>query len=283
VSWLEISAEFKSPPEDWSAVVEAFRRYGLDNTLQTDVPPTMTSCIVQVPGSDVQIENLARDLNALGATKVGVKPYLEQNWEEAWKKFFKPRRVGSHFVVRPTWEEFAPQAGDLVITLDPGQAFGTGDHPTTRMCLQLLESVDVKSKHVLDIGCGSGVLAIGAKLLGASQVLAIDVDPLAVEVSRQNARLNGQHIECLVDDGIPDQLLDSGAPCWNVILSNIISAAVMGIAPDVARIIQAGGSWVVSGILETNWSEVLRVAQGLEFRLARKMQEDDWVAAIFLR
>lgn len=278
MSWIEIRALFDSPPEDWSPYVDALLKHGIENSMQSDAPPTLTACLVEVEGADRELEGLRAELLGLGAAAVETRPYEERNWEEDWKKFFKPRRVGRRFIVRPTWEEFAAEPDDLVITLDPGQAFGTGDHPTTRMCLELLEEAGVGAAKVIDVGCGSGILSIGAKLLGAREVIAIDVEPLSVEVARENAELNGVDIECRAGNG-----LEGVAEVADAILSNIISAALIRIAPDATRALKAGGRWLVSGILEDNWPEVLACAESYGFRLNERREEDGWVAATFLR
>jgi ribosomal protein L11 methyltransferase len=289
VSWIEVRAHFDSAPEDWSPLIDLFLGHGIENTLQVDLPPSLVACVVEVPGALQEIEALKSELEIAGARLVEVGPYEEQDWEEAWKKFFKPRRIGSKFVVRPTWEEFKALPGDHVIVLDPGQAFGTGDHPTTRMCLALLEGADVSGARVLDVGCGSGVLSIGAKLLGAAEVLAVDIDPLAVEVSKQNFALNEVSVDAQVSEGLPDRVTGDGrqvtgaGASWDVILSNIISAALIRLAPDVAMAMPTGGRWIVSGILNANWPDVREAATAQGFKLKSHMEEDEWVAATFLR
>jgi ribosomal protein L11 methyltransferase len=286
VSWIEVKASFDQAPEDWSPLIDLFVRHGCDNTLQTDLPATILACVVEVPGAREEIDALSLELRAAGAREVLVGPYEEQDWEEAWKKFFKPRRVGKSFVVRPTWEEFEALPGDHVIVLDPGQAFGTGDHPTTRMCLALLEEADIPGSDVLDLGCGSGILSIGAAMLGAKSVFAIDVDPLAVEVTRENARLNEITLEVAVSDGMIDhqpQTTNHKPRTYDVVLSNIISAALIRFAGDISRVVKPGGRWMVSGILNPNWLDVEKAAERVGFRLDKKVEEDDWVAAIFLR
>jgi ribosomal protein L11 methyltransferase len=280
VSWIEVAACFDRAQADWSAVVEIFSRHGIENTLEIEHPPTLMGCVVNVPGSMDGVESLRKQLFEFGASKVSVEPFEEQNWEEIWKQFFKPRRIGRRFVIRPTWEEFESAPGDLVIVLDPGQAFGTGDHPTTRMCLELIEQVPKIGPNVLDIGCGSGILSIGSKLLGATHVLAVDIDPLAAEVTRKNCALNDVELEVLVSDGLPQPAFNGQ---WQLVVSNIISAALIRLAPDVFCSLEKGGRWLVSGILKANWPEVLRAALAAGFTLGEKREEDDWVAAIFLR
>src|SRR5690348_10138923 len=134
LTWIEVKALFEKAPVDWSLYIDIFDRHGCENTLQDDFPPALSSAVVDVKGSGEVIRALTEDLLAAGARSVETRSLVEENWEETWKKFFHPRAVGQRFLIRPTWEE-APSSGRLEIVLDPGQAFGTGDHPTTRMCL----------------------------------------------------------------------------------------------------------------------------------------------------
>ena len=185
MNWITIKARYDQAPADWSPVVEIFREFGIENTLEDR--ETLVGCYVDVDGVQTQIEALRIALSNTGISEFIAEPFVEKNWEEEWKKFFKPRRIGKNFVVRPTWEEFSAEPNDHVIVLDPGQAFGTGDHPTTRMCLEFLEKHVTPGLRVLDLGCGSGILAIGAKMVGASEVMAIDIDPIAVEVETETS------------------------------------------------------------------------------------------------
>jgi len=214
--------------------------------------------------------------------------------------------VGQHWVVRPTWEEFEAGPADRVIVLDPGQAFGTGDHPTTRMCLELMEPLDLTGRPVADVGCGSGILAVGACMMGANPVEAVDIDPIAVEVAKENAERNGVSFLALAGDGLsafrgeaasPEgapqdetplqgQQIDPGRPSarqYDLILSNIISATLIRIAADIALAVAPGGAWVVSGIIESNWPEVRETAGKVGFNLVDERHEDGWVAARFVR
>ena len=179
-------------------------------------------------------------------------------------------------MVRPTWEEFASSPDDLSIVLDPGQAFGTGDHPTTRLCLELMENVAISGKTVLDIGCGSGILSIGACLLGAKTVLAIDIDPIAVEVAKENRELNGVTFEAIAGEGLSGLKGD-----WDVAISNIISATLVRIARDVRDVLNDDSRWIVSGIIVDNWPDVKLAAEKAGFTLLERREEDGWVAATF--
>ncbi len=277
MSWVQLRATVSPAPIDWSPFVEAFLRHGVENTLlEADA---LVGCVVDVPGASEVVKELAADLEALGA-EISQSKLPESNWEDAWKQFFKPRRIGSKFVIRPTWEPFDSEPDDCVIVLDPGQAFGTGDHPTTRLCLELMETVDLRNKSVADVGCGSGVLSIAAKLLGAAQVDAVDIDPIAAQVARQNAALNGVEIEAIAGEGFAALL---STRTYDLILSNIISATLIRVAPEAFARIKPGGQWIVSGIMESNWPDVRSAAEGLGFQVAEARSEDDWVAARFER
>lgn len=280
MNWIQVTAHFDVAPEDWSPYVDVFVQHGCENTIQTDSPATLGSCVVEVEGAESVVENLRSALFAMGVSRVETEPYIEQDWDHIWRQHFKPRRVGEQFLIVPTWEEIEAKPGDRVILLDPGQAFGTGDHPTTRMCLELMEPVDFAGKRVADVGCGSGILSIGACLLGAKEVSAVDIEVLSVEVAKENMARNQVQFEAVAGDGL--FALPEGEP-WDVVLSNIISAVLIRIAPDVGTELKPGGAWIVSGVIPQNWPDVLRAAEKEGFQLQETREEDGWVAARFLR
>lgn len=275
MNWILIKAKQTPAPADWSPIINTFRDYGIENTLEE--ANCITGCYVDVDGVRTQIESLRAALLALGVDDVIDEPFVEVDWENEWKKFFKPRRVGSHFVVRPTWESFDALPGDKVIVLDPGQAFGTGDHPTTRMCLEYLEMQVAPSNSVLDLGCGSGILAVGAKMVGAGETLAIDIDPIAVEVAKENITRNNVEVKTAVGDVLELQLESR----WDIVVSNIISATLINLAPDAAYALRPGGKWIVSGIITQNWSDVKKAAEKSGFTYIEHREEDGWNAGVF--
>lgn len=310
MSWTSVRTTLAEWPADPSPIVDIYLRHGIENTIEE--PPALWGCFPDVNATPAQIAALRADLEQWPGAVVTLDQLEETNWDEVWRQHFRPRRVGTRFVVQPTWDTVAAEPGDLVITLDPGQAFGTGDHPTTRQCLALLEGVPVAGALVADVGCGSGILAIGARMLGACEVHALDIDPIAVDVTRENAARNRVEIDAFVGEGVQslfdrDVRWDDGSQEWvqdenplesrpepqrtsapiepryDIVISNIISAVLIRISPDVAAATKPGGHWIVSGIIEQNWDEVRRAAEAVGFELIHQSQEDDWCAATFRR
>jgi ribosomal protein L11 methyltransferase len=180
----------------------------------------------------------------------------EQDWADAWKEHFHVERVGRRLVIRPSWRPFVPEPGDVVIDLDPGMAFGTGQHPTTRACLELLEEHIRPGDAVLDVGTGSGILAVAAVKLGAARCLALDVDPQAVRVARDNAARNGVAERVQVVEGtLPTALASRHA--FDLAVANITAAAVAALAPALATALRPGGTLIGSGIVADRLDAVL--------------------------
>lgn len=275
MNWILIKAHQSPAPADWSPVIEVFRDFGIENTLEER--GAIVGCYVDVDGVQDQIVALKAALLAQGVSEVTDEPLVEVDWENEWKKFFKPRRVGQHFVVRPTWETFDAQTEDKIIILDPGQAFGTGDHPTTRNCLAFLEKYVEPGLDVLDLGCGSGILAVGAKLLEAGEVCAIDIDPISIEVAKENFERNQVDVLTAVGDVLSLKFEAE----WDIVVSNIISATLINLAPDATYALRSGGKWIVSGIITQNWADVKTAAQKQGLEYVEHVEEDGWVAGVF--
>jgi ribosomal protein L11 methyltransferase len=206
-----------------------------------------------------------------------LKQVQEEDWAEAWKSYFKPEHIG-RIVIKPSWEEYTAVPGELVIELDPGMAFGTGTHPTTRLCLTLLPEVVNGETILLDLGTGSGILALAAAKLGASRIVATDIDPLAVRVAKENFVRNQAQEQIQVYES---DLLERPLPVkFNLVVANIITNAILQVIPSLSKVLEPGGLFLASGIIEERFSEVSSALEQNGFRLSKYITEDGWVGLI---
>ena len=230
------------------------------------------------------VESVDRELGHLQA--FGLRPIgdlsarivHEADWANAWKAHFPVLQVGRRIVIRPTWRRHRRQPDDVVLALDPGMAFGTGLHPTTRLCLAALESLAdrgaINGARVLDVGSGSGILSIAAGLLGARSVLAVDVDPIAVEASAANARRNRLARVIRAREGSAP----SGEGPFDVVLANLIASLLVTLADGLAADLRPGGTLLASGIFSNREAEVAAAFEARGLSVARRWAEGDWVA-----
>ncbi len=203
----------------------------------------------------------------------------EEDWANSWKQYYKPVRIGKRLIVVPTWEDYSPLPDDIVISMDPGMAFGTGTHETTRLCASLLEDRMRLGDTVLDIGTGSGILAVCASKLGASEVTATDIDPVAVRVARSNVAENGcSNVSCIVSD-----LLSAVEGKYDFICANIVADIVVRLAPDVTRVMNEGAVIAVSGIIDTQSERVAAALTAAGLKHAETRHENDWAAMLFAK
>lgn len=254
--------------------------YTIDHTR----PVTVRAYLPRTNDLDRRRRALRRELRALGlASAIQTRWRTEEEWAEAWKQFFDVQRVGRTLVVCPTWIDYEPQADELFIRLDPGMAFGTGQHPTTRMCLEALENHLRPGQEVLDLGTGSGILAIAAALLGAAHIKALDINPVAVEVARQNAVVNGvkDRIDVLEGSlGEGSVLGEAAENRFDIVVANIDSFSITDLAPDLAGAVVPGGTLVVSGITE-HLAGACRISlENAGLRALATASRDGWCALI---
>ncbi|MEQ8726825.1 MAG: 50S ribosomal protein L11 methyltransferase [Sandaracinaceae bacterium] len=203
-----------------------------------------------------------------------VEHIVGDDWRERWKAFFHTTRVGERLVVRPSWETHDAREGDLVIVLDPGQAFGTGTHETTRLVMRELEARVSGGEHVLDVGCGSGILGIAALKLGAARVVAVDVDPIAVRVTDENAEINGVAVEASTTpvEDVPGR--------YPIVLANIRSPILIPMTESLVAHLTPGGVLVLSGLLAEEESEI-RAVYDAHLRFDGVRRDGDWIALAY--
>lgn len=214
----------------------------------------------------------------VGLNKMKQSVVDEEDWATAWKQYYHPVKISSRFTIVPTWEDYKPVDSDeLIVELDPGMAFGTGTHPTTVMCMQALEKYVEKDQTIVDVGTGSGVLAIGAAMLGAKEVLALDLDDVAVVAAKENVALNkvAQIVE--VKQG---NLLDSVTEKPDMIVANILADIIMSFSQDAANLLNEDGLFIVSGIIEEKKEEVKQDLISKGFDIIEVVMMEDWVAIV---
>ena len=222
---------------------------------------------------------LAPDID-LGTLQIDTVNVKDEDWSEVWKQFYKPFRAGRSLVVKPTWEPYNPQPGDRVIEIDPGMAFGSGTHETTGMCLELLEEAVHGGERVIDVGTGSGILAIGAALLGARDVLAIDIDPTAVKVARENVAHN--HLEQTITT-LEGNLLEKVDAQCEVCVANIIADVICMFAAPLNDHIVPGGLFICSGIIKEREQDVTDALLAAHYTILDIRRKGEWVAMISRR
>ena len=220
------------------------------------------------------------DIN-IGENLLSISEVNEEDWATAWKKYYHPVKISERFTIVPTWEDYTPVSTDeLIIELDPGMAFGTGTHPTTVMCLQALEKVVKQGDSVVDVGTGSGVLSVGAALLGASQVHALDLDLVAVNAAKENVELNKVNHVVEVFHG---NLLDTVKEPADVVVANILAEIIMTFTDDAFSIVKPGGYFVTSGIIGAKKEDVKNALISSGFDIEEVLMMEDWVAIIAKR
>lgn len=312
--WIELSVT--CDPEAVEAVTELFSRYveggvaieepyTLHDDGQVHLPDRMAPVTVRayVPADAAGEEARARveeglwylgriDLGKVGA--LTARTLAEEDWANAWKEHYHVVRLGARTVIKPSWREYTPQPGEAVVELDPGMAFGTGLHPTTRGCLMLIERVLRSGDRVLDVGTGSGILALAALKLGASRVLAMDVSEVAVAATRANAAANGvgerievRHATLEGAAGEPYsplppglERLGSAIGQFDLVLANIIARVIAQLAPALVRAVRPGGTLIASGIIAERLAEAEEPLRAAGLAGIERQQEGDWVTLL---
>ena len=277
--WAEIQVETTAQAQD--AVGNIMFENGCGGIAIQGEAPVLVRCYL--PADDRLEERLLRIQAAIaglpgfgleiGSGKVTIGYVEEQDWVEAWKRFFHTTRVGRRVVIKPTWEEYKPAPDDVVVAIDPGMAFGTGTHPTTRLCLQALEKYMRRGAVVADFGTGSGILALAAAKLGASLVIAFDSDETAVRVARANVQQND------LEESIEVHRTDS--PDFinvqvDLITANLVAETIMAFSESLAGLLRTGGVLIASGIISDRSLEVEQSLRNAGFDIAERFSEGEW-------
>lgn len=212
----------------------------------------------------------------LGSLKVSTNTVQETDWSENWKKYYKPFKAGKHIVVKPTWEEYKPELEDIVIELDPGMAFGTGTHETTKMCIEYIEEFIKPGDTAIDVGCGSGILSIVAAKLGAGHVTAVDRDPVSVKTARENIALNV--CEGVIEAYASDLLQQVKPQNAALVVANIIADIIIRLNESVHKYLKQGGIYIVSGIIASREEEVKTSLLSSRFEIIGIKEMGEWRA-----
>ena len=211
-----------------------------------------------------------------GIGSVNAEKVNEEDWENNWKKYYKPLKVGEKIVIKPIWEEYNKNPGEIIVQLDPGMAFGTGSHETTRMCIKALERHVNANSTVFDIGTGSGILAITAAKLGAEKTIGVDLDPVAVDSAKQNISYNDiNNIEILYGD-----LMEVVKGKANIVVANIMADIIMFLTEQVKAFIINGGYFISSGIILCKKDEVINKLTKCGFTIEEINVEGEWVCIV---
>lgn len=322
MNWLELSVSVDQ--EAAESVSEILATYGYNGGVVAEpawiagddgpefaydptLPVTLRTYLLLDDQAEAVRQQIEQALWYLGRLRpVGaltVRTLADEDWATTWKQHYHVQRLGERIVIVPSWLEYTPQPADVVLHLDPGMAFGTGLHPTTQLCLCQLEHLVQPDSYVLDLGTGSGILAIAAAKLGAASVLALDNDPLAVQVATENVALNGvqQSIEValgslgagqqmghwLSGDFGPDAPAATSVPTpltgFTLICANLIARVLVILSNDLAAVLSPGGILLSSGIILERENEVVEALAAAGLELCQRHQEGEWIALLHRR
>ena len=223
--------------------------------------------------------------NAFGRLEYDLKNVKEEDWANNWKQYFKPLTVGQKLLIKPSWESVPENETRRILEIDPASSFGTGQHNTTQLCLELIEKHLKEGDTLLDLGCGSGILSIAAVLLGASAVKAVDIDFNSVKIARENAEKNHISVDIysaycgnIIED---DNLVSQLGTGYNIVCANIVADVLIAMSGKFKGFLEKNGILIVSGIIDSRKDEVLDVISSLGFELIEVNEREDWVAAAF--
>ncbi len=233
--------------------------------------------------TETKCESLKKELARLRkengiSTRLVFQSVAEQDWAEAWKAYFYPQKIGKNIVVKPTWREYLASEGEIILEIDPGMAFGTGTHPTTVLCVNMIEKYLRPGDSFLDVGTGSGILMIAAAKLGAQIITGSDSDETAVDIARKNLLLNNIAEEKF--NLIAGNLADAVGRQFDVVAANILSEVIVVLLDSIGQVLRNGGIFIGSGIVEKNAEKVVQKMRDTGFELMEVRTEQEWVAVV---
>lgn len=199
----------------------------------------------------------------------------EEDWADNWKKYYFPTKVGEKLVVCPSWESYETKPGEIKLVLDPGMAFGTGTHDTTQLCMQLLETYCTKESTLLDVGTGSGILAVSALLLGAKEAVGVDIDEVAVRVAKENALQNGVDTRVRFHAG---DLTEKVSGRFSIVTANIVADVIIRLLPSLEDFLEPDAVFIASGIIDAREQDVAAALDSAGYRICAKKEAGGWVA-----
>ena len=242
-------------------------------TLKFYIKENANEIIEKIKKSVSDINNLEK---VIGEYKILSSEIFEEDWANTWKKYYKPTKIGKNIVIKPIWEDYKENAEEVIINMDPGMAFGTGTHETTRMCIEALEKYITNGKTVFDIGTGSGILAIAASKLGAKKVIGVDIDPVAVDSANQNVQLNNtNNINILFGN-----LLEVVSEKADIIVANIIAEVIISMIEDGDKLTKPNGIMITSGIIKDRKDDVIKAFATSNFKVIEVNTLGEWVCIV---
>lgn len=276
VDWLEVRVQGTADEIEAAHVELALQTHGFAGWIDesTSEGYSYLFYVPQEPGWQERLQQLERaGLQCQPGNQV-----RDEDWAENWKKFYHPLVVGTRLVICPSWEDFTPKPEQLVVILDPGSAFGTGYHWSTRLCLEFLESAlaEGAAVDVLDMGTGSGILAIAAHKLGVRSIIAIDNDPVAVKVARENLALNSVPGTVELADKPP-------ARAFGLVTANLIASLLIEMAMDLHNALEPGGRLICGGIIKEREAETVAGLTGAGLKLVDVKRQEEWVSLLLQR
>lgn len=268
---------FNKDETSWDYFDEEIFNFEYEGAIVKGYLPDSEDLLDKIKFIKESVHNIVIDSENKDGEIVTIAEVYEEDWANAWKQYYKPKKISEKIVVKPTWEEYEAQEGEEIIELDPGMAFGTGTHETTMMCINLLEDYVNRNSIVYDIGCGSGILSIAAAKLGAKKVVGVDLDEVAVKVSKENVKVNS--VESIVDirHGNLMEVVEGKA---DIIIANIIAEVIKILSRDIKKFMKPDSLFIASGIILDKIDEVANELQVNDLEIITIKKQGEWSAIV---